>query len=188
MTTAIVITVLFTPGFSQELFQIEQRSQYLAPGVWSPMTVCERMLELANLKPGETVFDLGSGDGRVLIIAAQKFGARAVGVEISENLVKRSQDRIHAEGLAERVNVIHDDLMNVDISPADVVTIYLLRDSNDVLRPKLEMSLKPGARVVSHDYEIRGWKPVAVEKTKANNRSHAIYLYEIPRKKPASKR
>jgi protein-L-isoaspartate O-methyltransferase len=179
--------MLLAPGSSQELFQIEQRSQYLAPGVWSPMTVCERMLELANLKAGETVFDLGSGDGRVLIIAAQRFGAKAVGVEISENLVKRSKERIEAEGLSQRVNVIHDDLMNVDISAADVVTIYLLRDSNDVLRPKLEASLRPGARVVSHDYEIRGWKPVVVEKAKANNRPHAIYLYEIPKKKTSGR-
>lgn len=187
MTTTILLGFLLTPS-AQQLFQIEQRSQYLAPGVWSPITVCERMLELANLKPGETVYDLGSGDGRVLIIAAQKFGAKAVGVEISENLVKRSKERIQAEGLSQQVQVIHGDLMDVDISPADVVTIYLLRDSNDVVKPKLEASLKPGARVVSHDYEIRGWKPVAVERTKANNRSHAIYLYEIPKKKQPAAR
>jgi protein-L-isoaspartate O-methyltransferase len=187
VTTAILIAVLLTPA-SQQLFQIEQRSQYLAPGVWSPIAVCERMLELAHVKPGETVFDLGSGDGRVLIIAAQKFGAKAVGVEISENLVKRSKERIEAEGLSHRITVIHGDLMTVDISAADVVTIYLLRDSNELLRPKLEASLKPGARVVSHDYEIRGWKPVAVEKTQANNRPRAIYLYEIPKKKQAPER
>lgn len=186
MTSAFLITVLLTPA-AQVLFQVEQRSQYLAPGVWSPLSVCERMLELAKLKPGETVYDLGSGDGRVLIIAAQKFGAKAVGVEISENLVKRSKERIAAEGLAHQAQVIHGDLMNVDISAADVVTIYLHRDSNEILRPKLEASLKPGARVVSHDYEIRGWKPVVVEKTKANNRSHSIYLYEIPKKKPAAR-
>jgi protein-L-isoaspartate O-methyltransferase len=188
VTTAIIITVLLTPGLAQDLFQKEKRSQYLAPGVWSPVAVCERMLELANLKPGETVYDLGSGDGRVLIIAAQKFNANAVGVEISETFVKRSRDLIASEGLSERVTVVHGDLMDVDISPADVVTIYLLRDSNDVVKPKLESSLKPGARVVSHDYEIRGWKPVAVEKTSANNRQRPIYLYEIPKKKQPAAR
>ncbi len=182
MTTALALSLLTLPGFSQELFQNEQRSQYLAPGVWSPLTVCERMLELANLKPGETVFDLGSGDGRVVILAASRFGAKAVGVELSENLVERSQEKIKAEGLDDKASVIHADLMDVDISSADVVTIYLLRESNDKLRPKLESSLKSGARVVSHDYEIRGWKPTVVEKAKANNRNHAIYVYEIRRK------
>lgn len=160
-----------------------QKPQSLAPWVSSPVQVVDRMLELSRLKAGETLFDLGSGDGRVLIAAATKFGAKAVGVELSERLVKTSQERINQEGLGDKITVIHANLLDVDISKADVVTIYLLRDSNDLVRPKLESSLKAGARVVSHDYEIRGWKPAYVDKPEANHRAHVIYVYEMPQKK-----
>ncbi len=185
LSVAAIATAILIPSsaFGQALFQIEKRSQYLAPGVWSPIQVVERMLEVARLKPGETVYDLGSGDGRVLITAASKFGANAVGVELSENLAKKSEERIRSAGLEGKASVIHGNLLDIDISKADVVTIYLLRDSNDVVRPKLESSLKPGTRVVSHDYEIRGWKPVLVDKAEANKRSHSIYLYEVGKKK-----
>ncbi len=156
------------------------RTGYMAPWVTSPMAVVARMLELANLKSGETIYDLGSGDGRVLLVAAQKFGAKAIGVELSENLVRKSQEAIEREGLTDKASVIHGNLMDVDLSKADVVTLYLLSDSNDVLRPKLENSLKPGTRVVSHDFEIRGWKPAQVDKTDAHRRDHVIYLYTVP--------
>jgi SAM-dependent methyltransferase len=155
----------------------------LAPYVSSPQSVVDRMLEVAKLKPGETVFDLGSGDGRVLVTAAQKFGAKAVGIEISPKEVAASQERIKLLKLENRVQVIEGDLLKADISQADVVTIYLLTQSNDLLRPHLEKSLKPGARVVSHDYPIRGWKPVQVEKIDAYRRAHQLYLYEIPARK-----
>jgi len=163
--------------------QSQKTPTYLAPFVGSPIAVVERMLELANLKPGEVLYDLGSGDGRVLIAAAQKYQAKAIGVELSERLVKLSQERIKQEGLEAKCSVIHGNLLDVDIANADVVTVYLMRDSNDILRPKLEASLKPGARVVSHDFEIRGWKPVLVDKSDANKRAHAIYVYEAPKKK-----
>lgn len=159
------------------------QAQSLAPYVNSPGPVVERMLELAHLKPGETLFDLGSGDGRVLITAATKFNAKAVGVELSENLVKKSQQRIKAEGLEDKISVVHANMLDADISKADVVVLYLLRDSNDLVRPKLEASLRPGTRVVSHDYEIRGWKPVLVEGAEAFKRTHKIYVYEMPQKK-----
>lgn len=152
----------------------------LAPYVNSPQEVVHRMLELAQVKAGETVYDLGSGDGRVLIVAASRFRAKAVGVEISERLVKSSVESLKRAGLEDLARVIHADLMEVDLSPADVVVIYLLRDSNDMLRPRLEKSLKPGARVVSHDYEIRGWKPSTVERMDALKREHAIYVYTAP--------
>ncbi|MDX2182043.1 MAG: class I SAM-dependent methyltransferase [Bryobacteraceae bacterium] len=163
--------------------QSQKTPTYLAPFVTSPIAVVERMLELANLKPGEVLYDLGSGDGRVLITAAQKYQAKAVGVELSERLVRLSQERIKQEGLDGKCSVIHGNMLDVDFSQADVVTVYLMRDSNDILRPKLEASLKPGARVVSHDFEIRGWKPVFVDKSDATKRAHAIYVYEAPKKK-----
>ncbi|MBM3734208.1 MAG: methyltransferase domain-containing protein, partial [Acidobacteria bacterium] len=105
----------------------------LAPFVASPQTVVQKMLELARLKAGETVYDLGSGDGRVLITAAQQFGAKAVGIEISSKEVKASQDRIRTLKLENRAQVIEGDLLKADISGADVVTIYLLTQSNDLL-------------------------------------------------------
>ena len=138
------------------------------------------MLELANIRPGETVFDLGSGDGRILITAAQKYHARAVGVELSEQRVKIAQENIHKARVEDRVSVIHGDLMDADLTSANVVMLYLLRESNDLLRPKLERSLRSGTRVISHDYEIRGWKPTLVDKPEALKRQHSIYVYTIP--------
>jgi SAM-dependent methyltransferase len=151
----------------------------LAPYVPSPQNVVEKMLEVAQIKPGELVYDLGSGDGRVLITAVQKYQARGVGVEISEKAVKTSLQRIKELSLEDRIRIIHGHLLEVDLSPADVVTIYLLTKSNELLRPNLERYLKPGARVVSHDYEIRGWKPVKVEEVESYKRMHRLFLYEI---------
>jgi SAM-dependent methyltransferase len=152
----------------------------LAPYVPSPQNVVERMLEAARVKQNDLVYDLGSGDGRVLITAAQRFGARAVGIELSPKEVKTSQDRIASLKLEDKCRVIEGDLMKVDLSQADVVTIYLLTKSNEVLRPNLEKYLKPGARVVSHDYEIRGWIPNRVEEAEAHKRVHRLYVYEMP--------
>lgn len=156
----------------------------LAPYVPSPQSVVEKMLEVAQVKPGELVYDLGSGDGRVLITAAQKYQARGVGVEISEKAVKTSLQRIKELSLEDRVKIIHGHLLDVDLSEADVVTIYLLTKSNELLRPNLEKYLKRGARVVSHDYEIRGWKPLRVEEVEAHKRMHRLFLYEIGKHTP----
>ena len=158
-------------------------SKSLAPFVPSPHRVVEMMLDAAKVKPGETVYDLGCGDGRVLIIAAQKYGANAVGVEISEGLVKAAREQVKRNGLENRVQVIHGDALQADVSRADVVTLYLLTHSNELLRPMLETQLRPGARVVSHDFEIRGWKPKRVETCNVYNRAHKIYVYEMPPKK-----
>jgi cyclopropane fatty-acyl-phospholipid synthase-like methyltransferase len=152
----------------------------LAPPVPSPQNVVERMLNAAGLKRGEVLYDLGSGDGRVLITAAQQFGARAVGVEISPEQIHASNVKIRRLKLDERCKVIEGDLLKVDLSEADVVTIYLLTTSNDLLKPNLEKYLKPGARVVSHDYQIRGWVPNRVEKVEAFKRQHTLYVYQMP--------
>ncbi|MCX6622653.1 MAG: methyltransferase domain-containing protein [Acidobacteria bacterium] len=153
--------------------------QNLAPFVPSPQPVVERMLEAARVKPGETVYDLGCGDGRIVITAAQKFSANGVGVELSPRLVKEAINRIRQLGLESSVQIVQGDLLEVDISGADVVTLYLETLSNDKLRPKLEKSLKPGARVVSYEFKVRGWTPLRVEKVFAYNREHNIYVYSI---------
>ncbi len=152
----------------------------LAPFVPTPEVVVERMLSLANLKEGETLFDLGCGDGRILFLAAQKFKAKAIGVELSRQLVEATKAKAEALGLEDRVKVIQGNLLEADFSPADVVTIYLMRLSNERLKPNLQKHLKPGARVVSHDYEIMGWKPAVIEKVTAHRRAHTIYVYRMP--------
>ncbi len=140
------------------------------------------MLILAQLKPGEVFFDLGAGDGRTVIMAAKEFGARAVGVELREDLAKRALSSVYEEGLQDRVTIVNGDMFNVDLSQADVVFLYLTTSANEKIKPKLEAELKPGARVVSHDYEIVGWKPVKVENFCENPKlgypSHTIYLYK----------
>jgi protein-L-isoaspartate O-methyltransferase len=175
------------PAFAQPTLYAQQRAKHysnsLAPYVVSPQQIVDRMLELADLKPGETLYDLGSGDGRVLITAVQRFRAKAVGIEISETLVKSTNERIQRLGLANEARVIQGDLLQVDLSPADVVTIYLATDSNEILRPNLEKYLKPGTRVVSHDYVVPGWKPKTVDKDLPDARGHVIYLYQIAAKK-----
>lgn len=157
--------------------------QRLAPFVPSPMEIIERMLESANVKRGEIVVDLGCGDGRILITAVQKFGAKAVGVELNPKLVKEASEMIARLGLQNHAKVVRGDIFEADLTQADVVTLYLTTGSNEKLRPKLEQSLRPGARVVSHDYGIRGWNPIDVQEVFVHNRRHKIYLYQIaPRK------
>ena len=151
----------------------------LAPYVSSPERVVDRMLALANIKPGETVYDLGAGDGRVVIAAAEKYKARAVGVEISPKLVAEASARIEKLGLSSQARVMQGDILTTDVSRADVVIIYLVTSLNEKLRPRFERFLKAGARVISHDFAVPGWKPALVEKT-GDRHPHSIYVYEMP--------
>jgi len=158
----------------------------LAPFVPSPPYVVEKMLRLAHLKPGEILFDLGCGDGRIIIAAAQKYGVRAVGVEMSERLVEEVSQKIHELGLEKLVKVIQGDAMGIDLRDADVVTLYLTSSGNEKLKPKLESELKPGARIVSHDFEVYGWKPLRIEhiadETHPWPTGHKIYIYRLQNK------
>lgn len=156
---------------------------YIAPYVSSPLPVVRRMLVLSELKPGELVYDLGSGDGRIVIMAAQEFGARAVGVELREDLVKQAIDKVSELSLNGTVKIVQSDMFKVDLSQADVVTLYLTTSANEKVKSKLESELRQGARVVCHDYEVLGWKPQKVDKFCENPRlgypSHTIYVYKI---------
>jgi tRNA G37 N-methylase Trm5 len=169
---------LIGPCFAQQNQILEGDS--LAPFFPSPQIVVEHMLKAAQVKPGEVVYDLGCGDGRVVITAAQKFQARAVGVEIKETLVRSTSKRVAELGLSEMVKIIHGNALNTDLSGADVVTLYLLTKSNEMLRPNLEKHLKSGSRVVSYEYEIRGWKPVSVQQVQVDRLPHKIFVYEMP--------
>ena len=172
-----LVLFLALPQPAPAQWNYDERS--LAPFVPTPQEVVEKMLQVANVKKDEMVYDLGCGDGRIIITAAQKFGARATGVELDSDLFKKAQDRIHEMKLDDRVKIIHGNLLEVDLSPANVVTLYLLTDSNTKLRPNLERYLKPGSRVVSHDFQVIGWTPAKVETVKRDSRTHTIYLYEV---------
>lgn len=156
--------------------------QKLAPYVSSPQPIVVKMLEIAGLKNGETLFDLGCGDGRIVATAAKEFGAKAVGVELSPTLARRAREAVESMGLQQHVEIIEGDMMGVDLSRADVVALYLLTEANEQLRPKLEKELKPGARVVSLEFRIKGWKPARVEKVEAHRHPYTIYLYRWPQK------
>lgn len=150
----------------------------LAPYYPTPQTIVEQMLKVGGLKAGEKMFDLGSGDGRIVIMAAQKFKADATGVELDEELCKQSEAKIRKLNLSQ-AKIIHGDILKQDYSSADLLTVYLLPVSNDRVRPILEQQLKKGTRIVAHDFEFGDWKPVKVVDidNDGEGRSHRLYLY-----------
>lgn len=158
-------------------------SKRMAPYVPSPQEIIDRMLEIAQVKPLDTVIDVGCGDGRVLVTAVQKFKAKAIGIEIEQKIAAQATETLHKLGLQNKARVVRADVFDVDLSQADVVTLYLTTSFNEKLRPKFEQSLKPGTRVVSHDYGIRGWNPVEVEEVFVHGRRHRIFLYVVAPKK-----
>ena len=167
------------PAFAQQFGAAEN----LAPFVPTPQALVEKMLEAGHVKAGDVVYDLGAGDGRIVITAAQKFGARGVGVEIREDLCRKADERIRALGLEDRVRMIQGSALRVDLSPADVVTMVFLTTSNERMRPRLEKFLKPGARVVSNEFPIKGWKPEETVHVQMGSLEHKIYVYEMGREK-----
>lgn len=153
----------------------------LAPYYPTPESVVERMLKLGDVKPGDKVFDLGSGDGRVVVMAAQKFGADATGIEMDADLWKQSMERIKSLGLEKKARIIRGDIAKQDYSSATVLTVYLLPSSNDKIRPLLEKQLRKGTRIVSHDFMFKDWTPVKEEHIEddGEGRSHTLYLYVV---------
>ena len=159
------------------------------PFVPSPESVVSDMLRYAEVGPGDFLIDLGSGDGRIVRTAAKVFGARGFGVEIKENLVRQANEAAQKEGIAERARFYKQDLFKTDLSQASVVTMYLLPDTVNLLREKLLAELKPGARIISHDYPLTGWLPdkekefeldekVAISGVKTT----ILWLYVVPAK------
>jgi protein-L-isoaspartate O-methyltransferase len=156
-----------------------QQAEKLAPYYPTPQIIVEKMLDLGGLKAGEKMFDLGSGDGRIVIMAAQKYHADATGIEMDDDLYRQSMQKIRSLGLEKTARIIHGDIFKQDYSPANLITVYLLPVSNDKVRPLLEKQLKKGTRVVSHDFPFRDWTPdkeVTIEDD-GEGRSHTLYLY-----------
>jgi SAM-dependent methyltransferase len=154
-----------------------RESKKIVPFVPTPENVVDKMIELAGVKKGDVVYDLGSGDGRI-VIAAAKRGAKAVGFEIDPDLVAESRANIQKAGVQESAEIRNQDILTVDLSGASVVTMYLLPDVNLKLRPNLQKQLKPGSRIVSHAFDMGDWKADKVEQI--NGRT--IYLWTIASK------
>ncbi|HEX6265290.1 MAG TPA: methyltransferase domain-containing protein [Burkholderiales bacterium] len=176
---ALIAALLFsTATFSQD-------ESSPAPFITSPDEVVERMLELAGTQPADLVMDLGSGDGRIVIAAAKKFGARGLGIELDGALVEKSRDNARRTGVAERVSFMQGDVLAADLSQATVVTVYLLPGLIHRLQPRFEQ-LRPGTRIVSHAFRMTGWAPDRAE-TMRISRPHPgqgdesmLYLWVVP--------
>jgi SAM-dependent methyltransferase len=150
------------------------------PDVRTPLSVVNEMLRLADVTASDVVYDLGSGDGRILIAAARDRGARGVGLEIDPALVAQSTERARRLGLADRLSFRQQDLFEADLTPATVVTLYLSPDLNRRLRPKLLSELRPGARIVSHSFDMGDWAPARTLQVSSNEGSHTLYLWVVP--------
>lgn len=186
-----VLAMLFALGLPHEArgeaegnpllaFWVKKDPRELAPYEPTPMEVVERMLKLANIGSGDVVYDLGSGDGRIVIAAAKKYGVRAVGIELDPELVARSRDNVRQAGVEGLVEIREQDIMTADLSEATVVTMYLLADSNLRLRPILQRQLRPGARVVSNDFDMDDWEPDLSEAvTDAQGDEYTVFLWQI---------
>jgi len=157
----------------------------LAPYVASPEMVAEEMLRMAAVGPDDVVYDLGSGDGRIVIMAAQTHGARGIGFELDADLVRRSTENARRAGVSHLVAFRQQDVLTVDLTPATIVTIYLSRDANLKLRPAIRTQLRPGARVVSHDFDMDDWRPDAVRQLLGESgMTHTLYLWRIAARQP----
>ncbi len=189
--TMLLLLVTGSDVWSQE--QLDVRSQE-RPAVEkrrpdviyvpTPQHVVDKMLELAEVKKDDLLYDLGCGDGRIVVTAAKKFGCKAVGFDIDPERIKESQENVDKNDVGDLVTIKQQDIFELDLSEVDVVTLYLLPRLNVRLIPQLE-KLKPGSRIVSHDFDMRGVKPDRVVEVegKDGDRSRKVYLWTTPLQK-----
>ncbi|AKV79354.1 50S ribosomal protein L11 methyltransferase [Metallosphaera sedula] len=138
------------------------------------------MLEVAKVGPEDIVYDLGCGDGRIIIAAVKNFGAKkAVGVDLSDERLKEAEQNAIQNGVRDKIELRKNNFLDENVSDATVVTLFLLTNANELLKPKFEKELKPGTRVVSHEFEMKGWKPKEVIKVEDGNMHYLVYLYVI---------
>lgn len=156
------------------------------PYVPTPEPVVAEMLRLANVKKGDVIYDLGCGDGRIVITAAQKYGTRGVGIDINPERIAEAKANAKKAGVTNLVEFRQQDLFKTKFGEATVVTLYLLPDINVKLRPQLLKQLKPGTRIVSHDFDMGEWKPDKTVQVQGPNREHTLYLWTVPKQPPAN--
>jgi precorrin-6B methylase 2 len=161
-------------------------NDWRVPFITTPGDVVERMLELAGTRAGDLVADLGSGDGRIVIAAARKYGARGLGIELDAKLVETSRDNARRAGVADRVSIVQGDVLSADFSQASVVTVYLLPGLIGKLEPRFMGELKPGTRIVSHSFRMASWRPDRVETVRVTQPhpgqgdESTLYLWIVP--------
>ena len=167
-----------SPTLALPLLPVRPSHARDVPFVPTPDNVVQAMLKHAKITPQDVIYDLGSGDGRIVIAAVKQSGARGVGIDIDPQRVMEARENAKAAGVTDRVEFVEQDLFKADISEATVVTLYLLPAINLRLRPKLLEELKPGTRIVSHSFHMGDWKPIAQETVGY----HTIYYWEVPPK------
>jgi Cyclopropane fatty acid synthase and related methyltransferases len=185
--TVLVALIAFAAACTSAA-AIDGQRPTLAPYIPTPQDVVDRMLEVAQVTNKDTVFDLGCGDGRIVITAAKKFGARGVGIDIDKDRIAESRRNARDAGVASLVRFDQGDILNADVSTATVVTLYLVSSANLKLRPLLTKQLQPGTRIVSHAFGMGDWQPDKVDKfTDARGDERVIYLWRAdgkPRSNP----
>ncbi len=152
-----------------------------------PETVAE-MLRMAKIKKGDVLYDLGSGDGRIPIAAAKEYGIRAVGIEIDPQLVTEAEEKAKQEGVSDLVRFRNEDMFRIDVREATVVTLYLSEKLNVLMRPKLLSELRPGSRILSHDFRMGDWKPEQTVRVPWGKLYRTVYLWTVPARKRMSRR
>jgi SAM-dependent methyltransferase len=177
---AIAVVVALVQSVDFDLNLVRAQEGKIVPYVPTPQEVVERMLDLAQVKKGDVVYDLGSGDGRIVVTAAKKYGVKAVGFEIDPQRIKESHENIKKAGVENLVEIRQQDIRTVDLSPATVLTMYLLPEVNLMIRPNIWKQMKPGSRIVSHDFDMGDWKPLKTENIKdGSSWDHTLYLWHV---------
>lgn len=173
-----------TPGYTQDKKPTREPDVIYVP---TPVDVVDKMFELADIRPGEVVYDLGCGDGRIPVMASKKFGVRSWGFDINPERVRESLENVKKNRVENLVTIKQQDIFELDLSKADVITLYLLPRLNVKLIPQLD-KLKPGCRIVSHDFNMEGVRPkreIRMRTTGENSREHSVYLWVTPLEKEA---
>ena len=152
------------------------------PYVPTPEKVVAEMLKIAKVKKSDVLYDLGSGDGRIVITAAKKFGTRGTGIELLPALVREARENAEKAGVSQLARFVEGDIFEANLSDATVVTLYLLPAVNMKLRPKL-LELRPGTRIVSHNYDMEDWKPEKTIKLNLSDGEHTVYYWVVPPRK-----
>jgi tRNA G37 N-methylase Trm5 len=169
----LILCLLPAAGNAQQSGRLREPDVIYVP---TPQNVVDAMLKLANVHSGDVVYDLGCGDGRIVVTAAKQFGVRGVGIDINPERIAEAQENAQKNGVANRITFRNEDLFEADIKEASVVTLYLLTSLNLKLRPKLWRDLRPGTRIVSHNFDMGDWKP---EKQMEVD-GHTIYFWTVP--------